>query len=182
MEGGAVLIVAASGEELAAKTRSNLYEAFVGEAKAHIRLLAFARKAEEEGYSQIAKLFRAVALAEEVHAANHLRVAGEAVIRSTEENLAFSFDRETTINEVTYPQLIREAEQEGEQAAATSFSYARDVEEGHARLYKRAMEHLLQDEESDYYVCSVCGYTSDGVLPDECPVCGAQGEDFFRVD
>jgi rubrerythrin len=182
MERGEVLIVAAGGEELAVKTRSNLYQAFVGEAKAHIRLLAFARKAEEEGYSQIAKLFRAVAAAEEVHAANHLRVAGEAVIRSTEENLAFSFDRETTINEVTYPQLIREAEEEGEQAAAISFSYARDVEEVHARLYKKAMEHLLQDEESDYYVCSVCGYTSDRILPDECPVCGAQREEFFRVD
>jgi rubrerythrin len=182
MERGAVRIVSPGNRELGVKTRSNLYEAFVGEAKAHVRLLAFARKAEEEGYSQIAKLFRAVALAEEVHAASHLRVAGEAVIGNTEENLAFSFERETTINEVTYPQLIKEAEEEGEQAAVISFSYARDVEEGHARLYKKAMEHLLQDEDSDYYVCSVCGYTSDGVLPDVCPVCGAQSKAFIEVD
>jgi rubrerythrin len=174
--------VAPSGKQLGTKTRKHLYDAFVGEAKAHVRLLAFARRAEEEGYSQIAKLFRAIAAAEEVHAANHLRVAGEAIMGTTEENLAFSFERETTINEVTYPRLIREAEEEGEQAAVISFSYARDVEEGHARLYKEAMEHLLQDQDSDYYVCSVCGYTSDGVLPDECPVCGAQSEAFIKVD
>lgn len=164
------------------RTRSNLYEAFVGEAKAHIRLLAFARKAEEEGYSQIAKLFRAIAAAEEVHAANHLRVLGEAIVKSTEENLAFSFEREKSINEVTYPQFIMQAEEQGEQAAVLSFSYARDVEEGHARLYKKAMEHMLQDEISDYYVCGVCGYTSDGFLPNECPICGAADGEFRKIE
>jgi rubrerythrin len=171
----------AGGEGMADKTRSNLYEAFVGEAKAHIRLLAFARKAEEEGHRQIARLFRAVAAAEEVHAASHLRVLGEAIVKSTEENLAFSFEKETTVNEATYPQFIMEAEDEGEKAAALSFSYARDVEEGHARLYKKAMEHMLQDEVSDYYVCGVCGYTSDGVLPEECPICGARSEEFRKI-
>ena len=164
------------------QTRSNLYEAFAGEAKAHIRLLAFARKAEEEGYRQIAKLFRAIAVAEEVHAANHLRVMGEAIVKSTEENLAFSFQRETAINEVTYPSLIMQAEDEGEQAAVSSFSYARDVEEGHARLYKKTMEHMLQDEVSDYYVCGVCGYTSDGVLPEKCPICGAKRDAFRKIE
>ena len=163
------------------RTRGNLHHAFAGEAKAHIRLSAFAEKADEEGYPQIARLFRAIAAAEKVHAANHLRVLGETIVRSTEENLAFSFERETTINEVTYPQLILEAEAEGERAAARSFAYARDVEEGHARLYKKAMEHLLQDESIDYYVCAVCGYTSDGVLPDECPICGARSELFRKV-
>ena len=158
------------------KTSGNLHHAFAGEAKAHIRLPAFAERADEEGYPQVASLFRAIAEAEKVHAANHLRVLGEAIVRSTEENLAFSFERETTINEVTYPQLILEAEEEGERGAAQSFAYARDVEEGHARLYKKAMEHLLQDESIDYYVCAVCGYTSDGVLPDECPICGAKSE------
>ncbi len=171
----------AGGEGMGDKTRSNLYEAFVGEAKAHIRLLAFARKAEEEGHSQIARLFRAVAAAEEVHAASHLRVLGEAIVKSTEENLAFSFEKETTVNEATYPQFITEAEDEGEQVAALSFSYARDVEEGHARLYKKAMEHMLQDEVSDYFVCGVCGYTSDGVLPEECPICGARSEEFREI-
>jgi rubrerythrin len=163
-------------------TRSNLYKAFAGEAKAHIRLLAFARKAEEEGFAQIARLFRAIAAAEEVHAGNHLRLLGENVIRTTEENLAYSFEMETTINEVTYPLFITEAEREGEQAAVLSFSAVRDVEEGHARLYKKAMDHLLQDEVSEYYVCGVCGYTSDGVLPDQCPICGADSEAFRRID
>jgi len=154
----------------------------VGEAKAHIRLLAFARKAEEEGYEQIARLFRAIAAAEEVDAADHLRVLGEAIVKGTEENLAFSFDRETTVNEVTYPLFIIEAEREGERAAALSFSCARDVEEGHARLYKKATEHMLQDEVSDYYVCRLCGYTSDGVLPEECPICGATREQFRKIE
>jgi rubrerythrin len=181
VEGRTLLIVEAKDSDLGSKTRHNLYDAFVGEAKAHIRLLAFARKAEVEGYPQIGKLFRAIAAAEEVHAASHLRVLGEHVVKSTEENLAFSFERETTINEVTYPQLIKEAEQESERAAALSFTYARDVEEGHAALYKRAMDHLLQDESSDYYVCSVCGYTSDGTLPEKCPVCGASSEVFITI-
>jgi rubrerythrin len=182
MEGGTIRIVAARNPELGEKTRGNLHLAFTGEAKAHIRLLAFARKAEEEGYLQMAKLFRAIAAAEEVHAANHLRVLSEDIVRSTEENLAFSFERETTINDVTYPQLILEAEEEGARAAALSFGYARDVEEGHARLYKKAMEHLLQDQSSDYYVCGVCGYTSDGILPDECPICGATSQAFRKVE
>jgi rubrerythrin len=164
------------------RTRSNLHEAFVGEAKAHTRLLVFARKAEEEGYGQIAKLFRAIAAAEEVHSANHLRVLGEAIVKSTEENLAFSFQRETTVNEVIYPRFIMEAEKEGEQEAVSSLSSAREVEEGHARLYKKAMEHMLQDEVSDYYVCRVCGYTSDGVLPEECPICGANREAFRKIE
>jgi rubrerythrin len=174
--------VSAVSEQLGERTRGNLYEAFVGEAKAHVRLLGFARKAEEEGYAQIAKLFRAIAAAEEVHAANHLRVLGEAVVKSTEENLTFSFERESTVNEVTYPQFIVEAEEEGARPAVVSFSYARDVEEGHARLYKKAMDHMLQDEDTGYYVCLVCGYTSDGVLPEECPICGATNEAFTTVD
>lgn len=165
-----------------AETRQNLYEAFVGEAKAHIRLLAFARKADEEMFTQIAKLLRAIAAAEEVHAANHLGVLGEAIVKDTEENLASSFERETTINEVTYPRFIAAAEKAREGAAVISFSYARDVEEGHARLYKTAMEHMLQDETSDYYVCGVCGYTSDGVLPEECPICRAKSERFRKIE
>jgi rubrerythrin len=174
--------VSAKPREIGPRTRSNLYDAFVGEAKAHVRLMAFAKRADEEGYGQLARLFRAIATAEEVHAGSHLRVLGEAIVRSTEQNLEFSFQRETTINEVTYPELIREAEEEGEKAAIVSFTYARDVEEGHAGLYKKAMEHLLQDEVSDYYVCGVCGYTSDGVLPDQCPVCGAGSDAFTRIE
>jgi rubrerythrin len=163
------------------KTRSNTYAAFVGEAKAHHRLLAFARKADEENYPQIAKLFRAVADAEGVHAERHLRLLGEAVVKSTEENLRSSFERETTVNQVYYPQFIREAEEEAEQAAALTFSQARDVEEGHAALYKRALSAMLRDETHDYYVCQVCGYVAEREPPDQCPICNAKREKFRLV-
>ncbi|MEE8389406.1 MAG: rubrerythrin family protein [Anaerolineae bacterium] len=163
------------------KTRHNLYEAFVGEAKAYHRLLAFARKADEEDYQQVAKLFRAVAAAEGVHAERHLRLLGEAVVQSTEENLQSSFERETSINEAYYPQFIQEAEEEGERAAMLTFSQARDVEEGHAALYKRALSAMLRDETHDYYVCQVCGYVAEHEAPNLCPVCNAKREKFHLV-
>lgn len=163
------------------KTHNNLYTAFVGEAKAHHRLLAFARKADEEGYPQVAKLFRAVAAAEGVHVERHLRLLGEAVVQSTEENLRSSFERETTVNEVYYPQFIREAEEEGERAAVLTFSQARDVEEGHAAIYKHALSAMLRDETHDYYVCQVCGYIAEREPPDRCPICGAKREQFRLV-
>jgi len=163
------------------KTHNNLYTAFVGEAKAHHRLLAFARKADEEGYPQVAKLFRAVAAAEGVHVERHLRLLGEAVVQSTEENLRPSFERETTVNEVYYPQFIREAEEEGERAAVLTFSQARDVEEGHAAIYKHALSAMLRDETHDYYVCQVCGYIAERDPPDQCPICGAKREQFRLV-
>jgi rubrerythrin len=163
------------------KTRKNVYEAFVGEAKAHHRLLAFARKADEEGFPQIAKLFRAVATAEGVHVERHLRLLGEAVVQTTEQNLKSSFERETTVNEVYYPQFIREAEEEGNRAAMLTFSQARDVEEGHAALYKRALSAMLRDESHDYYVCQVCGYVAEREAPDECPICNAKQERFVLV-
>ena len=163
------------------KTQSNLYQAFVGEAKAHHRLLAFARKADEEDYPQVAKLFRAVAAAEGVHVERHLRLLGEAVVQSTEENLQSSFERETTVNEVYYPQFIQEADEEEERAAALTFSQARDVEEGHAALYKHALNAMLRDETHDYYVCQVCGYVTEREAPDRCPICNAKREKFHLV-
>ncbi|MFO7741209.1 MAG: rubrerythrin family protein [Anaerolineae bacterium] len=166
---------------MSGKTRGNVYAAFVGEAKAHHRLLAFARKAEDEGYDQVAKLFRAVAAAEGVHAERHLRLLGEAVVKSTEENLQYSFEQETTVNQVYYPEFIRDAEGEGEPAAAVTFKQARDVEERHAALYKRALTAMLRDETHDYYVCRVCGYVAEREPPDPCPVCNADGEKFRLV-
>jgi len=163
------------------KTQNNLYQAFVGEAKAYHRLLAFARKAEEESYPQIAKLFRAVAAAEGVHTERHLRLLGEAVVQDTEANLRSSFERETTVNEVYYPRFIRDAEEEDERAAALTFSQARDVEEGHAALYKRALGAMLRDETHDFYVCQVCGYIAERDAPDRCPICNAKREKFRLV-
>lgn len=163
------------------KTHNNLYTAFVGEAKAYHRLLAFARKAEEEDYPQIAKLFRAIAAAEGVHAERHLQLLGEAVVKSTDDNLQSSFRRETTVNEMYYPQFIREAEEEKERAAALTFSQARDVEEGHAALYKHALSAMLRDETQDYTVCQVCGYVAEWEAPDQCPICNAKREKFRLV-
>lgn len=163
------------------KTQDNLYTAFVGEAKAYHRLLAFARKADEEGYAQIAKLFRAIAAAEGVHAERHLRLLGDAVVKSTEENLQFSFDTETTVNQVYYPEFIVEANQEDERAAALTFSHARDVEEGHAKLYEHALRAMLRDETHDYYVCGVCGYVAERDAPDQCPICNAKRDKFRKV-
>jgi rubrerythrin len=163
------------------RTQENVYTAFVGEAKAHHRLLAFARKADDEGYEQVARLFRAVAAAEGVHAERHLRLLGEAYVRSTEENLQYSFEQEMTVNQVYYPDFIREAEEEGEPTAAVTFKQARDVEEGHAALYKRALNAMLREETHDYHVCQVCGYVAEREAPDRCPVCNAKREKFRLV-
>lgn len=163
------------------KTSRNLHEAFVGEAKAHFRLLAYAEKAEEEGFPQIAALFRAVAEAERVHTIRNLKLLGEVVVKDTEANLQASFQREEKASGVYYPQFIREAEEEEDRRAAISFSQARDVEEGHAALYKHALRHMLADTTPVYYVCEVCGYVAEIEAPERCPVCNAPREQFRQV-
>jgi rubrerythrin len=163
------------------KTQRNLYEAFVGEAKAHFRLLAYAEKAEEEELPQIAALFRAVAEAERVHTVRNLKLLGEVVVEDTETNLQASFQREEKASGVYYPQFMREAEEEGVKRAVVSFSQARDVEERHATLYKRALRHMIADTTPVYYVCEVCGYVAEGEAPDRCPICNAKREQFRLV-
>ncbi len=163
-----------------ATIRDALYQAYAGEAKAALRLKVYADKAEEEGYRQMAKLFRVIAYSEEIHGARALRVLKE--IKSTEENLAESFESETRVAEVAYDQFIRQAEAEGNRPALLHFSQSRDVEETHAKLYKEAMNHFLEDRETQYHVCKICGYVADGVLPDECPVCGAKRDRFVSFD
>ncbi len=160
------------------KTLENLKAGFVAESQAHQRNLAFALKADQEGYPQVAKLFRAIAEAEGIHAFNHLRLLGG--VDSTQENLESAFERENLASS-TYPLFIREANEEDDRHVATVFSYSRDVEREHAKLYKKALEHMVSESETEYYVCGVCGYVSDGVLPDECPVCGAPKDKFRTV-
>jgi rubrerythrin len=164
------------------KTRRNLYEAFVGEAKAHFRLLAYAEKAEEEELPQIAALFRAVAEAERIHTIRNLQLLGEVVVKDTETNLQASFQWEEKASGVFYPQFIREAEEEGDRRVAVSFSHARDVEEEHAILYKRALQHLLAETVQVYHVCQVCGYIAEGQAPERCPVCSAPADQFRQVN
>lgn len=160
------------------KTEENLHRAFVGEATAALRLKGFAEKAEKEGFAQMAKLFRAISAAEEVHALKHLRIL--RIIKSTQENLEESFESETKISEGIYPELIKVAIEEGNKAAEISFSQARDAEEVHGRLYKSAIEHMLDDKDIEYYVCSVCGYVHVGKPTEDCPVCNV-GPDKFTL-
>ncbi len=162
------------------KTSELLHQAYSGEAKAVLRLKVYADKADKEGYPQIAKLFRVIAASEEVHGTRALKLLRE--IKNTEANLAASFESETKVAGVAYDQFIRQAEADGNKAAALHFSQSRDVEEIHAKLYKEAMTHFMEERETTYYVCLVCGYVSDGTLPDECPVCAAKKEQFRQVD
>jgi len=160
------------------RTLSNLKAGFVAESQAHLRNLAFAMKAEQEGYPEVARLFRAIAEAESVHAFNHFRLLG--AVSSTQDNLESAFEREN-LAASTYPRLIREANEEGNTSVATVLGYSRDVERGHANLYKKAQAHMMAGEQTEYYVCQVCGHVSDGVLPDVCPICGAPKEKFRKV-
>ena len=162
------------------KTDQNLKDAFAGESQANRKYLAFATQAEKEGYNQAAKLFRAAAEAETVHAHAHLRALG--AVGDTSENLKEAIAGETHEFKEMYPQMIEAAREEGNKAAERSFSYANEVEEVHAVLYKKALENLGNLQEVDYYVCSVCGYTCESEPPEICPVCKSKSKAFFRVD
>lgn len=169
------------GKAMGPKTQKNLYEAFVAEAKAHFRLLAYAAKAEEEGLPEIAALFRAVAEAERIHATRNLQLLGDVVVKDTETNLQASFEREEQAAGAYYPRFIQDAEAEGDRRAALSFGHARDVEEEHADLYRQALRHLMSGTAPAYQVCQVCGYIAEGEPPERCPVCGAPREQFQPV-
>lgn len=161
-------------------TDDDLKEAFAGESQANRKYLAFAKKADEEGYTQAAKLFRAAADAETVHAHAHLRVMKGVDI--TGANLNEAISGETHEFTKMYPAMIAEAEKEGEKEAAMSFRNANAVEEIHAGLYQKALDDLGTNEEVDYYVCQVCGNTVEGGAPDKCPICGAPGKMFKKIE
>jgi rubrerythrin len=162
------------------KTESNLKAAFSGESQANRKYLAFAEKADKEGYPQAARLFRAAAAAETIHAHTHLRTLGG--IRSTADNLKEAISGETYEFESMYPPMISEAEAEGNSSAARSFRYANEVEKVHAELYQKALDTLGQAQAVDYHVCSICGYTCETAPPDSCPVCNAKSKAFFKVE
>lgn len=162
------------------KTENNLQSAFAGESQANRKYLAFAKKADKDGFPQVAKLFRAAAAAETVHAHAHLRELGS--IKSTKENLEAAISGETFEFEDMYPQMIKDAEEEGNNGALRSFNFANDVEKVHADLYKKALDNLGNNEDTDYYVCDICGYTAEGEAPDNCPVCRAKKAMFKKID
>ena len=161
------------------KTENNLLEAFAGESQANRKYLAFADKADAEGQKQVAKLFRAAAAAETIHAHAHLRVVGG--IKSTEENLQEAIAGETHEFVSMYPQMIEEAKSEGQDAALRSFSLANTVEKIHAGLYQKAFDNLGSNQDVDYYVCKVCGNTLEGEPHGPCSVCQAGPVAFFKV-
>jgi len=161
-------------------TEKNLKEAFAGESQANRKYLAFAKKADEDGFKQIARLFRAAAEAETVHAHNHLREIGG--IKSTKENLEEAINGESYEFQKMYPQMIKDAEAEGKKGALRSFNFANEVEKIHAELYRKALENTGKNLVVDYYVCQVCGNTVENEPPDECPVCGAKKKMFKKVE
>ena len=162
------------------QSEQNLKDAFAGESQANRKYLAFAKQADKEGYSQVAKLFRAAAEAETVHAHTHLRTFGG--INSTADNLQEAISGETYEFTSMYPEMIKTAEAENEKKALRSFSWANEVEKIHAGLYQKALDNIDNSVEADYYVCDVCGYTCENEAPDVCPVCKSQKKAFFKVD
>lgn len=161
-------------------TENNLQDAFAGESQANRKYLAFAKRAEAEGFKQAAKLFRAAAAAETIHAHNHLRELG--IVKSTKENLMTAINGESYEFQNMYPQMIAHAQEEGNRGALQSFNYANAVEKAHAALYQKALDTLGRNLDTDYYVCSVCGYTAEGEAPDECPVCKSKKQAFHKVE
>ena len=161
----------------------NLKAAFAGESQANRRYLAFAKKAEDEGLPQVAKIFRAAAEAETVHAMNHLRIAGE--IGMTIGNLDEAISGETFEFTKMYPEYLEVSRQERNKQAEWSFNVANKVEKVHAGLFQKALKSLKNNEEVpniNYYVCKVCGNTVENVAPDRCPICGAPLAQFFKLD
>ena len=160
-------------------TEKNLGDAFAGESQANRKYLAFAKQADQEGHKQVAKLFRAAAEAETVHAHAHLRTLGG--IGKTVDNLKTAIAGETHEFKKMYPEFIAEAQKEGNKAAERSFNFANEVEKIHAGLYQKALDNLGKNADVDYYVCSVCGMTVEKEAPEKCPVCGAAKKAFFKV-
>jgi rubrerythrin len=165
------------------QTEQNLKAAFAGESQANRKYLAFAKKAEQEGQPGAAKLFRAAAAAETIHAHNHLEVLGG--IKSTLENLKEAYGGEHYEFSTMYPEFLVKSKEEKAGKATASFHWANEVEKVHGDLYDKAIKTLEAGKEVpviDYYICNKCGYTAEGAAPDKCPVCGAKKEDFFLAD
>ena len=168
------LIALPNGAMAATKTLDNLQAGFNGESNAHARYLAFAEKADQEGYGEVASLFRAAAKAEEVHATNHAagikKMGGtpEAkietpVVKSTKENLDAAIKGESYERDTMYPEFLKQARADGNRDAVQTFNYAKTAEAEHAKLYSEALNNLPKlkgSKAKDYFVCTVCGYAT----------------------
>lgn len=160
------------------KLKEAFHKVYEGEAKAALRLKIFAKEAEKEELPQIAKLFRVISFSEEIHGERALRMLRE--IHDTDANLKESLLSETHVAGVAYDNFLKLAGDLKDDAASMIFSNSRDVEDAHAKLYDKAVNHLIGERETTYYVCQVCGYVSDGLWPDLCPVCGAPKDQFVE--
>jgi len=164
------------------KTSEDLKAAFAGESQANRKYLAFAKKAGEDGFPQVARLFRAAAHAETIHAHNHLRALDG--VQATAENLKTAIAGENHESTTMYPEFIQDAEAESVRRALTTFRWALEVEKVHEALYRKALAALEAQEalaDTDYYVCPLCGYTHEGPFTGKCPVCGTSAERFERI-
>ncbi|MGQ9696139.1 MAG: rubrerythrin family protein [Thermodesulfobacteriota bacterium] len=162
-------------------TKENLKAAFAGESQAHMKYTLFADKAEEEGYKNMARLFRAIAFAERVHAANHLQTLNG--INLTAENLDVAMEGERFEVREMYPAYKVVAELQDEKKAIKSINYALEAEKIHEALYTEAKEAAKAGKDidvRDIYICPVCGHTAVGKAPDRCPICGILGEKFKK--
>ena len=162
------------------KSIQNLKAAFAGESQANRKYLAFAEKAEKDGYPQVARLFRAAAEAETVHAHNHLKAL--KAINATPDNLKEAIAGETAEFREMYPGMIAAAQAEGHKEALRSFEFANEVEKTHAQLFQKALANLEKQERVDVFVCSICGHTVEGEPHDQCPVCKALKKFFKKID
>jgi rubrerythrin len=164
------------------QSTKNLHEAFAGESQANRRYLAFAKKADEEGYPNIARLFRTAAESETIHAFNHLKAMKG--IKSTLENAQEAWIGEKEEYTEMYPMFMDQAKRDVNNDALQSFFWANEAEKVHGEFYERAIEALKGGKDLDLketYVCSVCGYTVEGEPPDKCPNCGKGKEEFEPV-
>ena len=163
-------------------TVDNLHEAFSGESQAFQKYTAFAKKAEKDGFTNIAKLFRTTAEAEKIHAEGHLKAL--ELIATTAENLKAAIAGETHEYTNMYPPMLQLAQSEGHKAK-TMFKFAVDAEAVHAQIYSKALEAVQKGVDmdvSDFYLCPVCGYTAEKEAPETCPVCGTKGKMFKKAD
>ncbi len=174
-------------------TLDNLQEAYNGESNASHRYLQFAKKADAEGFCQVASLFRAAAKAEEFHARNHAEVIRSlgaepkctietAAVKSTKENLQAAMEGEIHERDVMYPPMIEKAKAERCPEGIRTFTYALKTEAEHARLFEDALKHLAKmRNRTTYYVCNVCGYTVQSLNFLKCVVCGHSKADYVPV-
>jgi rubrerythrin len=161
--------------------QADLEAAFAGESQAHMKYLVFADKAEQEGFDNVARLFRAISFAEQAHATNHLKALGN--VGRTADNLQAAIGGETYEVEEMYPAFIAVSELQEEQAATRSEKWALEAEKVHAGMYERARQAVIAEQDvqmGTVHICSVCGWTVEGDAPDRCPICGAKRERFVK--